>query len=306
MKNTNKKIIISFTLLLLLGITYYFFFYNPPYKGLVTLTEAPLVFSHRGFGDAAPDNSLRAAKEAMENNLDGVDVDGQLTSDKELVIFHDLSVDRLTIESGRISSLTLGELKKLDLGEKFNDPKYINSYVSSFEDFVSEITPKGILMVELKVPGIKNSGIEKEAARIVKKYDAFDRVYLSSFNPFVLYRLKKIDKRINTALIFMDTNWNAELLAEIPPEDLVNLPWILRQEWIRTAIRKVVKPDLLSVNTEVKTETIDKLLEKGWPIFLWTIDEAALQREALKKKPYGLITDEPLQGKNIRDELYKK
>ena len=158
-------------------------------------------------------------------------------------------------------------------------------------------------MVELKVPGKEETGIEKRAAEIIARHDAFESVYLSSFNPFVLYRLKKIDPRIRTVFIFMDTNWNKELLAEIKPEDAVTLPWFLRQEWIRRAIRKIIKPDLLSVNFRVKEKTIDRLLHVGYPIFLWTPNTGEDIRWVLQKQPYGVISDEPPLAKDLRDSL---
>jgi glycerophosphoryl diester phosphodiesterase len=163
-------------------------------------------------------------------------------------------------------------------------------------------SPSAILMVELKVPSAKASGIEQQAADIIARHNAHERVVLSSFNPLVLYRLKKIDPNVRTALIFMDTNWNPELIAEIRPEDRVDLPWIVRQEFIRRAIRKIVKPDMLSINHEVDPNVIDRLLAKGWPSFIWTIDEEEQIKNALAKKPFGIITDQPLRAKQLRGE----
>ena len=125
---------------------------------------------------------------------------------------------------------------------------------------------------------------------------------LSSFNPFVLRRVKKLDPNVRTAFIFMDTNWNPELLAEIKPEDRVDLPWIVRQEWIRRALRKLIKPDLLSINHEVDSDVIDRLIAKGWPVFIWTIDEEPEIQRALAKQPFGIITDQPLRARQIRGE----
>ncbi|SVE48903.1 uncharacterized protein METZ01_LOCUS501757, partial [marine metagenome] len=89
----------------------YLFLYEPSYRGsLVTQPSHPLLFAHRGFGDQAPDNSLYAVERALEAGMDGVDVDGQLTSDGELIIFHDLSVDRLTGDTGRVENKTLQEM----------------------------------------------------------------------------------------------------------------------------------------------------------------------------------------------------
>ncbi len=296
-----KKIItrgFGFTVILFLG---YLFLYEPPYTGPIALREETAIFAHRGYGDFGPDNALTSAKKAMSDGYFGVDVDGQLTADKQLVIFHDLSVDRLTTGSGKVADLTLEELKMLDLNESFGDPIFEGSFVASFEDFVQEITPNGVLMVELKIPGTAQTGAEQEAIRIIEKYNAFDSVYLSSFNPLVLYRLEKIDPRVNTALIFMDSNWNEELRAEIKPEDFVPYPWILQQEWVRRALRKVIQPDMLSVNVEVAQETRQRLLENGWPIYLWTIDDPTLIKESLADNPYAIISDQPANVRAVQE-----
>ena len=287
--------------LLLGGI--YLFGYEPPYRGtLVARPARTLVFAHRGFGDLGPDNSLYAVEHALEAGMDGVDVDGQLTRDSELVIFHDLSVDRLTAGTGRVREKTRTEMLALDLGPKY-DPAISGAQVRTFEDFVRTVKGRGILMVELKVPGPKPTGIEQRAVDIIRKYDAHRDVVLSSFNPLVLYRVKRLDPQVRTALIFMDTNWNPELLAEIKPEDRVDLPWALRQEFIRRAVRKLVHPDLLSINHAVDRAVIARLLAKGWPAFIWTPDSEEDLRSALARRPYGVISDQPLRAKQLRDQL---
>lgn len=293
MRNTNK---LSKAVLLILALSavavLYLFVYDPPYQGPIVIPDSSLVFAHRGGGFYAPDNSLKGAGESMSAGFDGVDMDAQITNDGTIVIFHDLSVDRLTESTGRVSDKTLQEMLALDLAPKFREGME-GAYVRTFEDFVKEVTPKGILMVELKVTGLQKTGIEEKAAEIIQKYNAYDRVYVSSFNPVVLWRLKHIDPKIHTVLIFMDTNWNEHLLAEIKPEDKVDLPWFVRNEYIRTAIRKIIKPDLLSVNVTVAPSTISKLQKNGWPIFLWTPETKEDIQAALRRHPYGVISDEP-------------
>jgi glycerophosphoryl diester phosphodiesterase len=280
----------------------YLFLYEPPYRGgLVAAPSRPLVFAHRGFGALGPDNSLYAVERALAAGMDGVDVDGQFTRDGELVVFHDLSVDRLTSGTGRVGEKTRAEMLALDLGPKY-DPALTGAYVRTFEDFLVTVKGRGILMVELKVPGMAESGIERRAVEIIRKHDAHRDVVLSSFNPLVLYRLKRLDPHVRTAFIFMDTNWNAELLAEIRPADRVDLPWPLRQEPIRRAVRKLVRPDLLSINHEVDEAVTRRLIEKGWPVFIWTVDEEPEIRAALAERPYGVISDQPVRARHVRGE----
>lgn len=282
----------------------YFFGCEPPYRGTLVPDPRPadpLIFAHRGFGNHGPDNSLYAVEKALEAGMDGVDVDGQFTRNGELVIFHDLSVDRLTSGSGRVSEKTLDEMLALDLAPKY-DSTMRGAYVRTFEDFVRAVKGRGILMVELKVPGLGETGIEARAVEIIQKHQAHASVVLSSFNPFVLRRLKQLDPQVRTALIFMDTNWNPELRAEIKEGDLVDLPWAVRQEFIRRAFRKIVKPDLLSINHEVDEAVIDRLIAKGWPVFIWTTNEDERIRFALSKRPYGVISDQPLRARELRGQ----
>jgi glycerophosphoryl diester phosphodiesterase len=300
-RRRGRYVLAAVALVLGLGAAY-LFLYEPPYRGtLVVRPERPLVFAHRGFGDLAPDNSLYAVERALQAGMDGVDMDGQLTRDGELVIFHDLSVDRLTAGTGRVRDKTLAEMLALDLGPKY-DPALRGAHVRTFEDFLKTTKGRAILIVELKVPGLAATGIEQRAVEIIRKHDAYADVVLSSFNPVVLYRVKRLDPRVRTALIFMDTNWNPKLMAEIKPEDLVNLPWPLRQEPIRRALRKIVRPDLLSINHEVDEAVIDRLIAKGWPAFIWTIDEEKDLRAALAKRPYGVISDQPVRARQVRGE----
>ena len=291
-----------FLLLILLAAGSWLFGYEPAYRGsLVTKPARTLVFAHRGFGNLAPDNSLYAVEQAMTAGMDGVDVDGQFTADSELVVFHDLSVDRLTSDTGRVTGKTLKEMEALDLGPKF-DAALTGAYVHTFEDFIVATKGRGIVMVELKVPSAKWSGIEERAVEVIQRHGAQADVVLSSFNPLVLWRIKRLDPQIRTALIFMDTNWNPELVAEIKKGDEVDLPWPLRQEWIRRAIRKVVRPDLLSINVAVSPRVTDRLIAKGWPVFLWTPDEAGDIQAALNKRPYGVISNEPVRAKALRGQ----
>ena len=270
----------------------YLFGYEPAYHGtLVVRAPRPLIFAHRGFGDYGPDNSLYAVEHALEANMDGADLVAQLTSDGELVMFRDPSVDRLTSGSGRVGDRTLKEMLALDLGPKYK-AGLSGAYVRTFEDFVRAVKQRGAIMVELRVPGSAPTGIEQRAVKIIRKYDAHLSVVLSSYNPLVLYRVKEIDPLVRTAFIFTDTE----------QDDAADLPWALRQEFVRRAIRKFVRYDMLSINHQVDDAVSDRLIEKGWPAFIWTPDTEADIRRALAKRPYGVISDQPILARQLRGE----
>ncbi len=282
----------------------YLFLYEPNYSGSITQSsDQSLVFAHRGYGNHAPDNSLEGARIAIQSGLDGVDVDAQFSKDKEIIIFHDVSLERFTTGEGRVDAKDVSELRNYDLGIKYGNG-FENVFIHTFEDFVKEVTPTNLLMVELKVSTPKDTGIEKRVAEILEQYNAYDRVYISSFNPVVLYRLKDIDERIRTVFIFMDSGWDPKRVAETKEEDRVALPWYLQNEYMRRAIRKIIKPDAVSINKGVAQDTITTLMRKGYPVFIWSVNTEEEISEALMEKPYGIISDEPSRAKEIKDQSF--
>lgn len=72
-------------------------------------------FAHRGLhGDTAPENSLTAFSAAVARGF-GVECDVQLTADEEAVVFHDFTLERLTMQQGRVIERTAAELTAMPL-----------------------------------------------------------------------------------------------------------------------------------------------------------------------------------------------
>lgn len=74
-----------------------------------------LVVSHRGDWRYAPENSVEAVKRCIDLGVDIVEIDIRLTKDGHLVAMHDKTVERTTNGSGKVSDLTLVEIKQLRL-----------------------------------------------------------------------------------------------------------------------------------------------------------------------------------------------
>ena len=77
------------------------------------------IIAQRGASAYFPENTIPAFKGAIALGADMVEFDVQLTSDKEVVVFHDEKISRCTDGWGEIADLTLAELKKLDAGSWF-------------------------------------------------------------------------------------------------------------------------------------------------------------------------------------------
>lgn len=82
--------------------------------------DAAFIASHRGGGATAPENTLPAIDAALTQGFEYVEVDVALTADRHAVLMHDATVDRTTDGSGRISDLTLADVRTLDAGSWFS------------------------------------------------------------------------------------------------------------------------------------------------------------------------------------------
>jgi hypothetical protein len=74
----------------------------------------PLNFAHRGGVTDFPENTLYAYAEAARAGADVLEMDVYQTKDNQLVILHDLDVDRTTNGQGNVVDMTLAELRALD------------------------------------------------------------------------------------------------------------------------------------------------------------------------------------------------
>jgi glycerophosphoryl diester phosphodiesterase len=78
--------------------------------------NAPLLIaSHRGQWREYPENSLGAINEAIEDGAEIIETDVRLTADGVPVLMHDATVDRTTNGTGKVSDLTLAQIKELRL-----------------------------------------------------------------------------------------------------------------------------------------------------------------------------------------------
>ena len=104
------------------------------------------LFAHRGlFNNESdhPENSLLAFQLAVDNNY-GIELDVQLTKDKQLVVHHDLSLKRSTGMDLHVNQLTYEELQNL--------PLFISQEtIPLFTDVLKVIDGKVPLIVEIKV-----------------------------------------------------------------------------------------------------------------------------------------------------------
>ncbi len=103
---------------------------------VVETDEEVRFISHRGNSRVAPENSLPAFQQA---NTWGVETDLRLTKDRQWVIMHDDSVDRMTNGSGLVSEFTLEEMNQLRIDHGKNVETFDQSQlmIPTLEDYLA-------------------------------------------------------------------------------------------------------------------------------------------------------------------------
>src|SRR5512147_1683568 len=80
----------------------------------------PAIIAHRGASAYAPENTLAAFDLAARQGAHAIELDAKLSADQQVVVIHDQSVDRTTTHLGKVSKLSLAEIKKMDTGSHFD------------------------------------------------------------------------------------------------------------------------------------------------------------------------------------------
>lgn len=138
-------------------------------------TDYVWVAAHRADYVFAPENSIQALENAIYFGADLIETDVRLTKDGHVIMMHDYTVDRMTNGTGRVSNLTLEEIKALRL--KNNWGGATDYQVPTLEEFIQ--VAKGKVCLYLDKAGYDLAGHEeghlvKELLKILKKHDVLE------------------------------------------------------------------------------------------------------------------------------------
>ncbi len=161
-----------------------------------------MVLAHRGAMGLAPENTIARIEEALKYNIDIIEIDVHLSKDNKLIVIHNESVDHTTNGNGFIGDLDSKYIRTLDAGIKFSE-KFKGQKVPFLEEVMDYIKDKDVrLNIEIKNGPIVYKGIEEAVSRLVEEYNFYNRVIVSSFDHYVLKRIKEANKRIDTGMLY--------------------------------------------------------------------------------------------------------
>ena len=157
------------------------------------ITNQQLV-AHRGYQRRFPENTALSVLEAISAGALFIEIDIQLSQDKQPVVYHDIGLQRVSGVQGSVTDLSLQALEKLPayepqrLGEQF-----ISQSISSLKKVVEIISqhPKVTLFVELKEESIEHFGRETVLSNVCEVLQPISqRAVLISFDYEIIQRAR--------------------------------------------------------------------------------------------------------------------
>ncbi|WP_291868678.1 glycerophosphodiester phosphodiesterase family protein [Maribacter sp.] len=224
--------------------------------------NTPLVIGHRGAMGHETENSLASIQKALDLGVDMIEIDVFKIDSKEIVVFHDETVDRLTNGPGRIEDYNIVDLSKLvlDGGHK----------IPMLQDVLKLIDNKVKLNIEIKG---KNT---TDRLNFIIQYYIKSRGWspenfiVSSFRWEELKEMRRINSDINLAILTEDNPLEALSFAKEVGAVAIN-------------------PHFKDLNEEV----VEAIHKDGFKIYTWTVNKPEDIKLIKDLGVDGIITNYP-------------
>lgn len=177
------------------------------------------IWAHRGSSGFAPENTLPAFEIAKMLNVDGIELDVQMTKDGELVVIHDEKIDRTSDGSGWVKDFTLSELRQYNFAK--SKPIYGFVTIPTLREVYELFQGTDyVINVELKTSVIKYDGsdvtvanadgvmdmrcIEEKVHELTVEMGMEKQVIYSSFSHASVLKMQQYVTEEKTAFLFSD------------------------------------------------------------------------------------------------------
>ena len=159
-------------------------------------------FAHRGSLTEAPENTLSAMKKALEHGARGIELDVQLTKDKQLVVIHDHHFKRLNKNvTGSINDYTLAEIKEIDVGSQVSH-EFAGETLATLDEVLEMVPPDIVLNIEIKNIPLLHEGIEDILVDCLAMNHREENIIISSFDHIALEKVQKRAPHLPIGLLF--------------------------------------------------------------------------------------------------------
>ena len=233
---------------------------SPPPKPAKVAWLRQAEYAHRGLHSAGlPENSPSAFAAAIARDM-GIECDVQRSRDGQAMVFHDAELDRLTGETGPLSSRTAAELDQIALTGSADT-------IPTLQKLLAQVGGRVPLLIEIKSPrhtGKRASALCLAVKRALEGY--LGPHAIMSFDPRVVHWFAVHSPLTSRGLVV--TEEKGKTLAGIVKRRLSL--WTARPDFLAYDIR-----DLPSRFAAAQRK-------RGLPLLTWTVRSAQLRARAAR------------------------
>lgn len=231
--------------------------------------------AHRALhGPGAPENSLAAIRAAIAAGY-GVEIDLQVSSDGQAMVFHDDDLGRLTAESGPVCQRSAAQLAAIPLS-------FGGGFIPTFAEVLATVAGQVPLLVEIKdqdgALGDDLGPLEQAAAEAARGY--VGPLAFMSFNPHSVARMAALAPAIPRGLTTCAYDAGEWPLSDARRARLRQIP-----DFGRTGACFISHD-----RTALDMPRVAAMKTQGVPILCWTIRTP--EQEAAARKTADNITFE--------------
>jgi glycerophosphoryl diester phosphodiesterase len=222
------------------------------------------IHAHRGVSINAPENSLAAARAAIDAGADYIETDVQLSKDGVLVIVHDSDFSRLGGVARKVWDLTYDEIRAIPIGGR-SAPEFRGEITPTLDALLTEARGRIKLNIELKYYGDHQPALAQKVIDAVRRHEMLDQVVIQCLEYEPLLEVRRLAPNVPIGYLL---SFNA------------------------------LEPSRLDVNfLNVEQSRLDhrfirRAHRRGQQVFAWTVDAPGDMERLFDLGVDGVITDQ--------------
>ncbi|MCL2398859.1 MAG: glycerophosphodiester phosphodiesterase [Defluviitaleaceae bacterium] len=239
------------------------------------------IVAHRGASAYRAENTLPAFELAIQQKAEGLELDVHLTKDHQVIVAHDLELERVSDGTGRICDYTLEELRKFNFNTAF--PEYGFCPAPTLAEVYALVADTQLTVnVELKTTDELYPEMPEKLLNLEREYSMEKRVIYSSFNHYSLIAIRQLNPQAEIGLLYA--------------MGLVD-PWVYAKHLSATALHPHYRI------AAALPETVARCHEHDIAVNVWTVDEPKVIGYMLNLGVDTIITNKPDVAIAVRESL---
>jgi glycerophosphoryl diester phosphodiesterase len=223
------------------------------------------ISAHRGSSLAAPENTLSAVRQAIDDGATYVEIDVQRTADGVLVITHDADLMRVGGKPLVISESRYEELAKVDVGSR-HGAAFADERVPTLEQVIDEVEGRIKLIVELKSYKGDKQKLVSDVVQMLRDKKLGKNAVVMSLAYDELVQLNRLAPEMTVGFV-----------ASASLGDLTTLD-----------------VDFLAVSQSQATDLlISSAHSRNKQVYVWTVDDPSTASLMIDRGADNLITNDP-------------